>query len=310
MVVASAVTSGRAACEIVGELDAGFLRQRTHGGHRAFRERVEVELGTRQAAPEVRRRVAAEQAIDQRQRVPGVVVDVGGVAAIALVGDRAEALILHDLGGGGDGAQGRAQLVRQLGNRNAAFVWRLLAVFGVAPSGEAAPRPPAKPLRMARAILVIVAASSTEAGALGGGSDTAGSATTAAAVGRLACADAIETSMSAAVRRRIRRHGRDIAQKAFGAVGRPEDQRLAPIAALRLAQHGAQAHERRHGRVQRSGGGVGSKAKPRGAGGVGGEDAAFGGVDEPSGIDAACERLLRAGCGRWRRCARAVYGHG
>ncbi len=56
-----------------------------------------------------------------------------------------------------------------------------------------------------------------------------------------------------------------------------------------------------HGGVEGSGGGVGAQAEAGSAGGVGGEHASLGGIDDPSGVDAACERLLRAGSGQGQR---------
>ena len=92
--------------------------------------------------------------------------------------------------------------------------------------------------------------------------------------------------------------------EALGAIGGPEDQRLAFARVERLVHQRAQPHQTRHGGIERSGGGVGAKAQPRGSGGVGGEHAALGGVDDPGRPAAARDRRFRAGYGWSGRCAR------
>ena len=101
--------------QLAGEREAGFLGERAHGGDGALGQRVEVEVGGMRAPCGRLGPAVDEDAVDDRKRVARVVVDVGRVAAVALIGDGAEALVLHDLGGDDDGAQGRLELVRELG---------------------------------------------------------------------------------------------------------------------------------------------------------------------------------------------------
>ena len=101
-----------------------------------------------------------------------------------------------------------------------------------------------------------------------------------------ACAVPMRSRRACSARggRRLRHGG---AHCTSGSRRRRRSRRSAARAAPPLSgsrSSGTQADEAGHGGVERSGGGVGAQAQARGAGGVGGEHASLGGIDDPRGI--------------------------
>ena len=97
------------------KLEAGALGKRTRHRQAALDHGRRIEVGEGERRQRRAGSVTLQHAVDDAQRMAGAAVDVAGIALVARVGDRAEMLRLQDLGVGDDGAERRAQLVREPG---------------------------------------------------------------------------------------------------------------------------------------------------------------------------------------------------
>jgi hypothetical protein len=105
----------KAGRELGQKHEARPLGERTHNREAALDHARGLKFGHGERRHERTRRVAAQQAVNHTQPMACALVDIACVTLVARARKRTEVFILEDLGVGDDGAERRAQLVRQPG---------------------------------------------------------------------------------------------------------------------------------------------------------------------------------------------------